>query len=237
MQIEHVATIDSTNSELMRRAASGDYRTICLVAKAQTAGRGRLGRAWLSDKNSLMMSVGLPLAPQNWSGLSLAVGVSIAESLHPAIHIKWPNDLWVGGKKLAGILIETAAMPVAASRYVVIGIGINLETPALDPTIVMKTMPCGLRDVLPGITTDITTLRILQPLLGTLSHFEQHGWKPFAQRFAARDALQGLLIALSSSDAQVALGRYAGLGLDGALQLQTDDGLKSFISHEVSVCL
>jgi BirA family biotin operon repressor/biotin-[acetyl-CoA-carboxylase] ligase len=236
MQIEYLTTIDSTNSELMRRAASGDYRAVCLVAREQTAGRGRLGRAWLSDTSSLMMSVGLPLAPQNWSGLSLAVGVCIAECLHPAIQIKWPNDLWIGGKKLAGILIETVAMPVAAARYVVVGIGINLEAPASDPTIAMKTMPCGLRDVLPEITTDATTLRILQPLLDTLSHFEQHGWKPYAQRFAARDALQGLPVALSSSDAQVARGRYAGVGLDGALQLQTDDGLKSFISHEVSVC-
>jgi biotin-(acetyl-CoA carboxylase) ligase len=77
---------------------------------------------------------------------------------------------------------------------------------------------------------------ILGPLVQTLRHFEQHGWKPFRERFAARDALQSRTIALSSGDATVSSGQYAGVDASGALQIQTADGLKSYISHEVSVC-
>lgn len=243
MHIEFVSSIDSTNSELMRRAAFGDYRTVCVVAKEQTAGRGRLGRAWLSNDQSLMLSVGLPLAPQDWAGLSLAVGVSMAESLHDSIQIKWPNDLWVEGKKLAGILIETAAMRNAgsrvssSSRYVVVGVGINIEAPKPTPAQDMKTMPCGLRDVMPAITADVALQLVLPPLMETLKHFEQYGWKPYATRFAAKDALQGRSIVLSSDAAVVASGQYAGVDANGALQIQTLEGVKSFISHEVSVCL
>ncbi len=237
MQIEFISSIDSTNSELMRRAAAGDYSTVCLVAKAQTAGRGRLGRAWLSDEHSLMFSLGLPLAPANWSGLSLAVGVSIAESLHPSIQIKWPNDLWVDGQKLAGILIETTAIKGASvgERYAVIGIGINLEAPqaataqaALDA----KAAPIGLRKLIPNIKAETTLERILQPLVDNIKIFEQHGWKPYAASFTKRDALQGLSIKVSSGVA----GQYLGIGETGGLMLQTDTGLQTIISHEVSVC-
>jgi BirA family transcriptional regulator, biotin operon repressor / biotin---[acetyl-CoA-carboxylase] ligase len=237
MNIEFVSSIDSTNSELMRRAAAGDYSTVCLVAKEQTAGRGRLGRAWLSDLHALTFSIGLPLAPTDWSGLSLAVGVSIAESLHERIQIKWPNDLWVDAQKLAGILIETTAIKNASSteRYAVIGVGINLEAPAAatqQAVLDAKVAPIGLRELISDATAESALQTILQPLIDVIKNFEQHGWKPYAQRFAKRDALQGMSIKLSSG----ATGKYAGIGTDGALMLQTDSGLQSIISHEVSVC-
>ena len=237
MHIEFVASIDSTNSELMRRAAAGDYSTVCLVAKEQTAGRGRLGRAWLSDGHSLMFSLGLPLAPADWSGLSLAVGLSIAESLHPSIQIKWPNDLWVDGQKLAGILIETTAIKDApvGERYAVIGVGINLEAPeaaAAQAALDAKVAPIGLRELIPSITAEATLDGILQPLIENIKIFEQHGWKPHAASFSKRDALQGLSIKVSSGMA----GQYLGIGDQGGLMLQTDTGLQTIISHEVSVC-
>mgnify|MGYP002135186708 CR=1 FL=1 len=150
--VEVLPTIDSTNTELMRRARNGQCEPTLLVAEQQTAGRGRLGRVWQSDVGaSLMMSLGLPLAPQDWSGLSLAVGVSVAESLQPVlpplganqparVGLKWPNDLWLGGaagdRKLGGILVETASFVApqavapqtntSTARYVVVGIGINV---------------------------------------------------------------------------------------------------------------
>ena len=118
--------IDSTNTELMRRARAGQCDPVLLVAEQQTAG----GAAWAAlaqcGGRLLTFSLGLPLAPQDWSGLSLAVGVSVAESLQPPpfarcgqqgtprIGAKWPNDLWLGGaqgdRKLGGILRETASL-------------------------------------------------------------------------------------------------------------------------------
>jgi BirA family biotin operon repressor/biotin-[acetyl-CoA-carboxylase] ligase len=94
--LEVLPRIDSTNTELMRRARAGRLEPVLLVAEHQSAGRGRLGREWLSGQDtagvtgsaqaplaSLTFSIGLPLAPNDWSGLSLAVGVSVAQSLHP----------------------------------------------------------------------------------------------------------------------------------------------------------
>src|SRR5450830_805677 len=95
--VEVLAQIDSTNSELMRRARAGRLEPVLLVAEQQTAGRGRLGRQWFSEEGatsvgaqaSLTFSIGLPLAPADWSGLSLAVGVSVVQSLHPDLRLKW----------------------------------------------------------------------------------------------------------------------------------------------------
>ena len=143
--VEILPEIDSTNSELMRRAKAGQTDPILLVAEHQTAGRGRLGRAWLDDgrpnaPSTLMLSLGLMMSPISWSGLSLAVGLAVARHLHADVRLKWPNDLWLHQRKLGGILIETVADMVAlgigggghpekaatAARFVVIGIGINI---------------------------------------------------------------------------------------------------------------
>ena len=84
--MEVLPSIDSTNTELMRRARAGQTEPTLLVAEQQTAGRGRLGRVWQSDVGlPPMLSLGLPMAPRDWSGLSLAVGVSVAESLQPTL--------------------------------------------------------------------------------------------------------------------------------------------------------
>nr|WP_315228235.1 biotin--[acetyl-CoA-carboxylase] ligase [uncultured Limnohabitans sp.] len=127
LTVEVLPEIDSTNTELMRRARAGQTDPVLLVAEAQTAGRGRLGRVWHGQAGSaLTFSLGLPLAPADWSGLSLAVGLSLARSLDPqgdlGVRLKWPNDLWVarpgspqGWGKLAGILIETAVSTGQAS--------------------------------------------------------------------------------------------------------------------------
>jgi BirA family transcriptional regulator, biotin operon repressor / biotin---[acetyl-CoA-carboxylase] ligase len=264
MHIEYVATIDSTNSELMRRAAGGDYQSVCLVAQTQTAGRGRLGRAWLSSEHALTFSVGLALSPKDWSGLSLAVGLSIAEQLHERVQIKWPNDLWVDGCKLAGILIETAALPAAfhtnnahkshhtststsaplhpsssvhQARFCVIGVGINLQAPPLSPNMPFKTMPVGLQTLIPSINQAQTLERILQPLVDSIHQFAALGFRPYAERFASRDALTGRQISLASVTGSEALtGQYAGINDQGALLLQTPTGLHAIISQEVSVC-
>ena len=118
--IESLPEVDSTNSELMRRARAGQTHPLLLIAERQTAGRGRLGRQWHGQAgDSLMFSMGLTLNPANWSGLSLAVGLSLVNSLDPGqrhgLGLKWPNDLWLmpaggrgaEGRKLGGLLIET----------------------------------------------------------------------------------------------------------------------------------
>ena len=250
--VEVLPSIDSTNTELMRRARAGQTEPTLLVAEQQTAGRGRLGRVWQSDVGaSLMLSLGLPMAPKDWSGLSLAVGVSVAESLQPTlpplepgqpprIGLKWPNDLWLSGdRKLGGILVETAsfvapqaAQPATthgtAARYVVVGIGINVLPRSGEG---MSMPPGSLQDVEPGLDAPAALLRIVPPLVAMLQGFEACGFAPVQPRFAARDVLQGRPVTLS--DGQT--GTAHGVAEDGALLVHTAQGMQAVTSAEISV--
>ena len=250
--VEVLPSIDSTNTELMRRARAGQTEPTLLVAEQQTAGRGRLGRVWQSDVGaSLMLSLGMPMAPRDWSGLSLAVGVSVAESLQPTlpplepgqpprIGLKWPNDLWLSGdRKLGGILVETASFvaPQAAhpapahgtaTRYVVVGIGINVLPRSGEG---MSMPPGSLQDVEPGLDAPAALLRIVPPLVAMLQGFEACGFAPVQPRFAARDVLQGRPVTLS--DGQT--GTAHGVGEDGALLVHTAQGMQAVTSAEISV--
>ncbi len=228
--VEVLPQVDSTNTELMRRARAGRMEPVLLVAEAQTAGRGRLGRGWHSQPgDSLTFSLGLPLAPADWSGLSLAVGVSVAESLHPDIALKWPNDLWLRERKLAGILIETASF--GAQRYAVIGIGINIAP--LDPARAagLSTPPAWLQELLPELDAPQALLRLAEPLVRTLLAFEALGFAPFQARFNARDALRDRAVDLSDGTQ----GTAHGVSENGALLVHTAAGMKSITSSEVSV--
>ena len=231
--VEVLAEIDSTNSELMRRARAAHLPPTLLVAELQTAGRGRLGRGWQSGDGepggALAFSLGLPLAPRNWSGLSLAVGLAVAEALHPDIALKWPNDLWWQGRKLAGILVETAGAATAdAPRSVVIGVGVNL-VPLEGQG--FATPPAWLQALLPGVDAPGALLRLAVPLVHAVHAFEHSGFAPLAPRFAARDALAGQAVRLSDGTE----GRAQGVGPDGALRVRTATGLREVHSAELSV--
>lgn len=232
---EVLPEIDSTNSELMRRARAGRVPPVLLVALVQTAGRGRLGRSWISGAGSgvlpsLTFSLGLPLAPADWSGLSLAVGTSLAESLHPQVQLKWPNDLWLAQRKLAGILIETASFGEgsAAGRYAVIGVGINMVAP--EPA-GLSVAPAGLAELLPELDAGGALLRVAAPLVQAVRAFETFGFGPFQARFAVRDALRDRAVLLSDGTT----GTAHGTSETGALLVHTAAGMKTITSSEVSI--
>jgi BirA family transcriptional regulator, biotin operon repressor / biotin---[acetyl-CoA-carboxylase] ligase len=247
--VEILPEIDSTNTELMRRARAGRTEPTLLVAVQQTAGRGRLGRSWASTPGqSLTFSLGVLLKPAAWDGLSLAVGTSVASSLHDKVQLKWPNDLWVDGRKLAGILIETAAADHGA-RYAVVGIGINL-LPRLQEGL---STPAAALSELWGTATVATPAQALErvaaPLLRDVLQFEREGFGAFASRFAARDALLGHHVNVLNSHpggaqsqvlapvpAQVqASGVAQGVNAQGALLVRTAAGVQAVNSSEVSV--
>ena len=257
--VEVLPSIDSTNTELMRRlrgqnGVAAQTESVLLVAETQTAGRGRLGRVWQSRRgDSLMLSLSLPMQPADWSGLSLVVGISVAESLDPLparastetgqrphIYLKWPNDLWLatpqGDRKLCGILVETAGAGAASPRQVVIGIGVNIRTPvtslAIDPHAKAATVPPGgLQDVWPHASAENALLALVPPLVQALQSFETYGFRPFQSRFAARDVLAGREVQLSDGT----FGTAHGVAEDGALLVQTAAGMKQITSSEISV--
>lgn len=234
--IEVLPQIDSTNSELMRRARAGQLDPVLLVAERQTAGRGRLGRQWVSaddttskgELSCLTFSLGLPLSPADWSGLSLAVGLAVVESLHPDLRLKWPNDVWLQERKLAGILIETVS--VGEQRYAVVGVGINILLPhahAQD----LRTPAAALCEVLPEVDAAGALGLVAAPLVRAILCFEAEGFAPLRTAFHARDLLYGRELVCSDG----ATGMARGVDASGALLLHTENGLKKISSAEVSV--
>lgn len=237
LAIEVETEIDSTNAELMRRIHHGTLVPTLLVAEHQSAGRGRLGRTWHDRRDahgapgSLMFSLALPMTARDWSGLSLAVGLSLAHSLHPDIALKWPNDLWWHDRKLAGILVQTHTWshnPDPHARQVVVGVGINLVPPARTD---LSTDPVGLNELLPGITAGQALLRVCANLVRQLQQFEQHGFAPLQTDFNARDALAGVPVVLSDGTQGVA----HGVDATGALQVDVAGQRLRVTSAEVSV--
>ena len=247
--VEILPQIDSTNSELMRRCRASASaasplppEAILLVAEHQSVGRGRLGRSWHSAAGaSLTFSLGLPLQPTDWSGLSLAVGVSLADSLAPKtqegdkLQLKWPNDLWLNDCKLGGILVETASW--GDQRYVVIGVGLNVRPPAQTfETAAQSSMPPGvaatsLQALWPGVDAPWALHAVAAPLVAAVLAFEREGFAHFQARFAARDALAGRAVRLSDGTE----GSACGVGPQGALRVQTAAGMRDISSQEVSV--
>ena len=225
--VEVLPQVDSTNSELMRRVRAGQTDPVLLVAEHQTAGRGRLGRAWESEPlSALTFSLGMPLSPPDWSGLSLAVGLSVVESLHPGLRLKWPNDVWLEGRKMGGILIETASS--GAVRFAVIGVGINIT--ARDPE-GLRTPPAALKEVMPGLDAPKALAAIVPDLVRCIQRFEAQGFGPLQAAFQARDFLWGCAVECSDG----AIGVARGVDETGALLVHTAAGLKKITSAEVSV--
>lgn len=271
LSVEVVARIASTNSALLERARvvappadeeggdlaqvrrsvestafgrrAADLQPCLLVAEHQTHGRGRQGRLWQAAPGaSLTFSLGLPLAPKDWSGLSLAVGVALAQALDPEVEgqphrigVKWPNDLWLldgqgGGRKLGGILIETVA--AGSRRLAVVGAGLNVLP--MSPTDVATGYACA-QEIDPDATAPRVLHRVAKPLVDALKRFEREGFAAFATAFAQRDMLRGRLV--RTTHPEVPEGVAQGLSANGMLLVRTDEGVKEVGSGEVSVRL
>jgi BirA family biotin operon repressor/biotin-[acetyl-CoA-carboxylase] ligase len=225
--VEVVAHIDSTNTELMRRARAGQTDAVLLVAERQSAGRGRLGRHWEGEPGAaLTFSIGMCLEPVDWSGLSLAVGLAVVQSLHPELQLKWPNDVWFQERKLAGILIETAT--VGDVRYAVVGIGINIAAPSAQG---LRTEPAGLQELLPVMDAPSALAKVAPAVVAAVLEFQSQGFAPLRSAFHVRDALYAR--ELVCSDGQCGIGR--GVDASGALLLQGEGGVHKISSAEVSV--
>jgi BirA family biotin operon repressor/biotin-[acetyl-CoA-carboxylase] ligase len=229
-----------------------DTHPCLLVAEHQLLGRGRQGRSWLSAPGaSLTFSLGLPMAPRDWWGLSLAAGVALADALDPPepgraarIGLKWPNDLWLldaasRGRKLGGVLIETVA--VGARRMVVVGVGLNIAPlPASGaPRELTHGYGC-LREVDAAATAPGALHKVALPLVRALRQFEREGFAGFAMAYAQRDLLRGQHVVVQDvlrGETQ-AEGVCDGLAPNGALLVRDVQGqVRQVTSGEVSVRL
>ena len=245
LTVEVLAETGSTNTTLLERIRQGDAAPCLLVAEAQTQGRGRLGRQWQSEPGaSLTFSLCLPVRAADWSGLSLAVGLALAEALDPLspgqaprIGLKWPNDLMLSvpgepTRKLGGILIES--LPAAGQRMAIIGMGLNIApVPVVDSMAAWSQGRAHLQALLAQIDAPAALHRVAAPLLAMLQAFEQGGFAPLRPRFAARDVLLGQT--LNTTLADTPQGVADGIDDDGALVLRVAGQRVRLASGEVSV--
>ena len=235
--VEVVEETGSTNADLLARAATL-AGPLLLVARNQTAGRGRAGRSWLSSsEGSLTFSLawyfegGLP----RLTGLPLAVGVALAETLDRLgvqVALKWPNDVLRDGDKLAGILIETQAAP-AGGVWAVIGIGLNLVMPdELEAQIgrSVASLPWLAR-----MDRDALLAALLDGLAGALREFERAGFGAFAARWNLRHAWQGETVTVLDRGAVLQEGSAAGVDDAGRLLLDTPEGRIAVLAGDVSL--
>ena len=243
--IHHVEQIDSTNTQLLQRSAKLNCHRVALVADQQSAGRGQRGRHWqAAPGEALLCSVAWQFARHApLDGLSLAVGVMVASALTEVLdettgsrlRLKWPNDLLIDEThKLGGILIETVPSS-SSTRTAVIGIGINLRTPQIAPIV----------DALPSIGLDAWTDskthrdevfdRVLTALNLGLPQFERGGFASFHDRWWQQCAYSAKRVTARLPDGEVVSGYIRSVTERGALVIESERGLHSLVSGEVSV--
>ena len=235
MERRHLAECASTNTEALNHLRDGGGPLV-VSADRQTAGRGRLGRAWQSDGAALTFSVALPLpAELDLSGLSLAIGCTVADVLDPAggrLQLKWPNDLFLDGAKLGGILIET--VPLAHERRgVVIGIGINVKPlPADADRSAFASGHAALQTLDPTATAASTLDRLAPALQAMLADFQTLGFAPWQPAFTRRDLTLNRRVRVGDQP-----GIARGVTERGELLLETAAGTAPVAAGELSLRL
>lgn len=230
--------IDSTNQYLLDRLASLRSGDAC-VAEYQQAGRGRRGRKWFSPFGAnlyLSMYWRLEQGPAAAIGLSLVIGIVMAEVLQSLgadkVRVKWPNDLYLLDRKLAGILVELTGKTGDAAQ-IVIGAGINLAMRRVESDVVNQGW-INLQEA--GIKIDRNTLavRLIKELRAALVLFEQEGLVPYLQRWEKLDNFIHRPVKLIIGEKEI-FGISRGIDMQGALLLEQDGVIKPWMGGEISL--
>lgn len=233
-------TVGSTNSEAMRLASEGAPLPHLIVAERQTAGRGRRGRTWASPfSENIYYSLALRIdgGAQHLEGLSLVVGLSVIEVLKTldisGAGLKWPNDVLVGNRKVAGILVELMGDPAGVCQ-VVIGIGINVNMLANEtvdqPWTSLQAETGGLVD------RSALAIALSRRLAWDLQKHRKEGFSSFRQAWERNHLWEGREVSLFSGS-QVIEGRALGVDDVGALRLDLDGREQTFSGGELSLRL
>lgn len=197
--LEILEETTSTNDVAKRAAKNGAAHGTTFVADSQTAGRGRQGRAWLSQHgDSLLMSVVLRVScpPSRLPPLSLVAGLAACDAIAPDVTVtpklKWPNDVWLDGKKVAGVLVE-ASLAGDRVESVIVGVGINVHA---------RAFPDELKSIATSVALHsesqpdraLILARLLEALDRDMAPVAQHGLGLVHARIAAVDALRGSVV-------------------------------------------
>ncbi|MDX1659479.1 MAG: biotin--[acetyl-CoA-carboxylase] ligase [Nitriliruptorales bacterium] len=226
-EVVHLEEVDSTNDEVLRRVREDPRPGVVVVADHQTAGRGRLERTWEDEPGrSLLVSVVDEVPDESPTLVPHAAGVAVVDALRRVgarAALKWPNDVLIGDRKVAGILVER--QEVGATPVVVIGVGINVDWRGVDH-------PDGWTSVGEETDGDVDRWELLASLLRSLE-----SWMTDLRRdpsrlvatYRARCGTIGQDVRVVLTDDEVA-GHAVGVAEDGALLLETTDGRKARVT-------
>lgn len=240
-ELEVHREIASTNRHLMARAAAGDATGQVCLADSQSAGRGRRGRDWHSPfGRNIYLSLLWRFAegPARLAGLSIAVGVVIADLLRElgidGVALKWPNDVLLGGRKLAGILLESTG-EADGPCHVVVGIGVNVGMTAHDAAVIGQPWAdLGDAHGTAGMSRNRLAGQLIDRLLPAVEAFAETGLEPYRQRWLDLDAHVGCEVELRMAS-QAIRGIHAGIDHSGGLLLELDGAVRSFHGGELSL--
>jgi BirA family transcriptional regulator, biotin operon repressor / biotin---[acetyl-CoA-carboxylase] ligase len=223
--------IASTNTHARSLAEGGAMEGEVVIAEAQSAGRGRLGRHWASPPfANLYLSIVLrpKLPPAEVPQITLMAAVALADTVEAFVPmppvIKWPNDILIEGKKLAGILTELSCTAERVD-YVILGIGINLNcTVEMMPEDIRQRATSVLQLTGAVVSRESVLKRLIQDLDRCYGELEDFGFAPLAARWQARFALRDRRVRVELLDHSVT-GVARGIDRDGALLLEDDNGM------------
>lgn len=233
--------VDSTNAEALRRLQKGFPAPFVVTAEHQTAGRGRRGRTWMSPlAHNLLYTLALKVhgGPQRLAGLSLVAGLAVLRALRDAgianAGLKWPNDIYVADKKVAGILLEMTGDP-ADVCHVVIGVGVNVNV--LPGALVIEQPWTSMRIHL-GALVDRNEVFCLvsKALHHYLDIHARQGFAALRKEWEQNNIWQGKHCTLNTGSLEIA-GQVMGIDDQGALRLLVGDEVRIFSGGELSLRL
>jgi BirA family biotin operon repressor/biotin-[acetyl-CoA-carboxylase] ligase len=250
--LESIDQSPSTNEDLMVRWRAGElWEPIARKAITQTSGKGRLGRAWVSHaKQALTFSVAYPFKKRiaELSGLSLACGLAVIKGISQAsgisqqdlknagLGLKWPNDIFLNDKKLAGMLLEGGQLDASQSTWIVIGIGINLTADeSLENSIKRPIASLDQISQIKSMDADFLWLAILKELAKTIEVFEQHSFVKFQDEWNSWDIYTNQNCAIVQNEQIQLEGLERGVDAEGHLLIESDNKIQKVISGDVSL--
>jgi BirA family biotin operon repressor/biotin-[acetyl-CoA-carboxylase] ligase len=225
LPVHGTAETGSTNEDAMRAGEQGAVHGALFLADGQRAGRGRLGRTWYSPRGqNLYMSVLLRPAGdvRNLASITIVAGLAVAQAAQRflpagAVGIKWPNDVVVGSKKLAGILVE-ASTTQARVDHIVVGIGINVRQTEFDPAIAAIATSIAREAQVAPSRLDVLAA-VVERLGAHLDTFERSGLGPMLEAVRGLDVLRGKTVRVNDVE-----GEADGIDESGCLRVQTASG-------------
>jgi BirA family biotin operon repressor/biotin-[acetyl-CoA-carboxylase] ligase len=225
--------VDSTSDYVIARARAGEAEHLAVIARRQTAGRGRAGRQWFAASGGLALSALMrPAACDGqWSllaGLAVREGLASCVAQGERLRLKWPNDVMVEDAKLAGVLVDSAVRPDGSLDWLVIGVGANLET---APAIADRPTACLAALGFRGGAQEAARM-VLERLAHWRGVQERQGFGPVRAAWVEAADAVGTPLAARVGGVRL-VGRFAGLAESGALRLETETGTLSITTGEI----